>query len=450
MITRFKIKACLLLLMLAVAARVQAQEPVSLSLQECIDYAMKHADTIKNVRLNILRQEAQNNQIRALALPQISATGILNYYPNPQQALVPAGIFDGGKTEGYVPVQFTPSWGSTVTLSGSQPIFDGTLLVALKARNTIMDVVRQVAQLTEEGLKYQIQRAYFSIVIAHVQQKNLTNSLFTAREMARDLEAMYSAGFVEKIEVDRSNVQLTNMETDSLRSATMLEVVEQALKYTIGMDISQPIILTDTSLTENLRDATALLTEQLDYTRRTEYNLIHSSLKLDEAQLKRYQLAALPTLRLNANTGYNYGSNGFAELTQTRNYLFSTFLGLQLNVPIFTGLLRTNQVKEARINIEKTQNNIHQLKLGLDYQAAQSHTTLKNALLAAEMQKRNLALANTVLDLAHKKYKAGVGSNLEVSVAQTALLFSQNNYYSAMLDVVNAQADAQRAFGLLP
>lgn len=116
-------------------------------------------------------------------------------------------------------------------------------------------------------------------------------------------------------------------------------------------------------------------------------------------------------------------------------------------MPIFNGFLRRNQVAEARIDIEKGENNIHALKQALEFQTTQSQTTLQNALLAANSQKRNMELAESVLTLARKKYKAGVGSNLEVNQAQGDLLQSQNNYYSALLDVVNAQADVQKALG---
>lgn len=443
----------LALLPLGAFAKVPAQEggaiPLSMSLQDCINYALQHADTIKNTRLNIRRQEAQNNQVRALALPRVNGQVQLQYFPNPQQSLLPTSfITQNPEDKGYTAVPFVPPYGATATVSGSQPIFDGTLLVALKARRTIMEVANQAAKLTEEGVKYQIQRAYFAVVIGQTQMANLSASLAVARDLVHDLQVLRETGFAEKIDIDRSNVQLSNLETDSIRVASILETGEQALKFTMGMDIEQPIVLTDTSLTDNLRQAAQLLTEQLEYNRRTEYNLATTALKLDEAYLRRYQLAGYPSLNAFGNIGYNYGSNNFSDLTKFRqNYLFSTLIGLQLNVPIFNGLARTNQVREARINIEKTKNNIHALRLALDFQAAQSQTTLRNSLLAAEKQRRNLELSNTVVDLARRKFKAGVGSNLEVNQAQTDLLLSQNNYYSALLDVVNAQADVQRALG---
>jgi outer membrane protein TolC len=60
-----------------------------------------------------------------------------------------------------------------------------------------------------------------------------------------------------------------------------------------------------------------------------------------------------------------------------------------------------------------------------------------------------MELASSVLDLAQKKYKAGVGSNLEVSTAQNELLQSQSNYYQSLLEVMNAQADLQKSLGIL-
>jgi outer membrane protein TolC len=213
------------------------------------------------------------------------------------------------------------------------------------------------------------------------------------------------------------------------------------------MDIEQPIELTDTSLAENTATAMQLLTEQLDYAKRTEVSLASTAVRLNEYNVKRFEYAALPTLNAIGSLNGLYGSNKFGDLFVGNNYVYYSMIGLQLNVPIFTGFRRLNQVKEAKIDLEMSKNRLHLLKQGLDFQTAQSQTTLRNALLSAEKQRRNLELANTIVDLARRKYKAGVGSNLEVNQAQTELLLAQNNYYSILLDVVNAQADVEKALG---
>jgi outer membrane protein TolC len=423
---------------------------IRLSLQDCIDYALQHSDTVKNARLAILKQDAANDQIKASALPHVSGDAQFNDFVNPQQSLVPLAFItqkpeDAGR---FTPVQFSPKYTANATLNGSQTLFDGSLLVALKARKTIMEAARQASQLTEEGVRYNIQRAYYAVVIGTQQFRTIEASLATAREMFHDVEVLYKTGFAEKIDVTRGEVQLTNLEADSLRVSALLETGRQALKFTIGMDIYQPIELTDTSLTEHVSTAASLLAEELDYARRTEVKLATTAVSLYEYNVKRYKLGALPTLSANGNMSYNYGSNTFSDLTKFQStYFFSSLIGLQLNVPIFNGFARQSQVREAKVDLEMAKNRLHSLKQSLDFQTAQSQTVLRNAVLAVEKQKRNMELSGSVLDLARKKFKAGVGSNLEVNQAQTDLLLSQNNYYSAMLDVVNAQADVQRALG---
>ena len=147
--------------------------------------------------------------------------------------------------------------------------------------------------------------------------------------------------------------------------------------------------------------------------------------------------------------GYYYPTATFGHLFVFPNYLFNSVIGLQLNVPIFSGFLRTNQVKEAKLNISKTQNNIDNLKLATDFQTEVSRNSLKNAILNTHNQRKNIELADDVLNLAQKKYKAGVGSNLEVTSAETDKLQAQNSYFSSLLDLINAEADLKKALGLL-
>ncbi|NCX95581.1 MAG: TolC family protein, partial [Chitinophagia bacterium] len=170
-------------------------------------------------------------------------------------------------------------------------------------------------------------------------------------------------------------------------------------------------------------------------------------LKLNDYNLKRYQYAALPTLVAFGALGSNLGSNKFSTLSKFKNYESNSLVGLTLSVPVFSGFQRMYQVKEAKLNIEKTKNNIANLQQGLDFQAVQARTSLKNAFLLLQSLKKNTDLANDIYDLARKKYKEGVGSNLEVTQAQTEQLKNQNSYFATLLDIINAEADLKKALG---
>ena len=421
-----------------------------MSLQDCMDYAMKHNYTVKNAQLDILIQKAQNDQTLALAYPNISGKAELDNFPKPQSQFIDYHSFNPSVPEGTIsPVAFSLHYASSASLSASQILFDGSVAIAVQARNALMEFSRQNGKVTEASVRYNVFKSYYSIIVAYHQLDILKRSLVYARSLEAELVKTRESGFVEKIEVERTSVQVNNLATDSMRVANLATLTEQVLKFQMGMDINTPISLTDNNLDQHTESSMKLLSEEESYSRVPEYTLSTSALTLNQYNLKRYRSAGLPSLIAIGSYGTNYGENDFGKVFGFRHYESYSLVGLQLNVPIFGGFKRTNQVKETQFNVEKAKNNIENLKLVLDFQTTQSKTSLKNALLQLQSQKRNVALAEDVLDLSQKKYKAGVGSNQEVTQAQTEQLKAQNNYFSTLLDIINAEADLKKALGLL-
>ncbi len=439
-----------LISILLTASASKAQNVIPLSLEACMDYAMKHNYTIKNSQLDVLIQQAQNNETLSASYPRINGKMEFDDFYIPQSSFVDASAFQPGIPKGYiVPISFTVPYAASAGITTSQLIFDGSVLIALQARKTVMEFARQNGKVTEETIRYNVYKAYNSLVIAYRQYDIIKASLSFARSLEHDIIVTQQTGFAEKIDVERTSVQVNNLATDSIRIGNLLSVSEQMLKYQIGMDINTPVVLTDTIVDQRKQEALTLLAEGKNYERVPEYNLMVTAIKLNEFNLRRYKLAALPTIAGFWAYGTNYGSNKFNDMTMFNRYWGNSTLGLQLNVPIFNGFLRENQVTEAKLNIEKARNNMENIKQTLDFQASVSRTTLKNAILQVQNQRRNLEVANDVLELARKKYKAGVGSNLEVTTAQTDQLRAQTNYFSSLLDIINAEADLKKALGLL-
>lgn len=419
---------------------------LELSLEDAMSLAVRNNYQAKNARLDIDNQRAINAEVTGRAYPNISGKGEFNAYPNPVKTFIPAS-FMGGPAGTFTAVQFTPTYSATGSLTASQILFDGSVMVALQARNTLLKLYKQSSKLTEQEVRYNINVAYNSLVVAQKQFDILKESIAYAREMSEDMTVMYDNGFIERIELDRTRVNVNNLTSDSLKIGNALTVNEQMLKYLIGIPNHQEIVLVDTSLSEQFSDATALLMEEVDYMDRMDFRVLQTQLDLNKYDLKRHKLSGLPQLSVFGNLAITNSANDFTPITQLDKYLSYSLVGAQLNVPLFDGLQRRNRVKQAKIAVMKTQNQIDNLKLGIDFQKNQSRTTLKNALLTMNNQKRNLDLARNVLRLAKAKYDAGVGSNTEVSLAQTDLLTAQNNYFQSLLDVVNAQADLKKALG---
>jgi outer membrane protein TolC len=415
-----------------------------------MDYALKHNYSVKNAKLDVMIQQAQNNQTTAAAYPHVNGKADFNYFNVPQRSFIDGSSFNPQVPKGtIVPIEFSLPFSASANITASQLLFDGSVFVAVKSRNTVMDFAKLNGEVTEETVRYNVYKAYNSLVIAYRQYDILKGSLAYARSLEHDLEITRQNGFAEKIDVERTSVQVNNLATDSIRIGNMLSQSEDMLKYTIGMDIKAHIVLTDTNTDQRKAAAASLLAQEENYDRVPEYRLMNTALKLNEFNLERYRMSALPSLSTFWSYGSNYGSDKFNKMLSFDRYWASSTIGLGLTVPIFNGFMRANQMTEARINIDKAKNNIDNMKLTIDFQTAVSRTSLKNAILQVQSQHRNMDLANDVLDLAQKKYKAGVGSNLEVNQAQTEMLKAQNNYFAALLDLINAEADLKKALGLL-
>lgn len=433
-------------LLLPGVTRAQEQsEPLRLSIDEAMEFAVKNNIKAKNARLDIEKQKAVNAQVSGLALPNIKGKGEFNDYINVMQSFVPAE-FVGGPPGTFIPVPFMPKFTSTASVSGSQLLFDGSVMVALQARKALVKLFEQSAALTDQEIKYNILKAYQAIVVSNRQIKILDEGVAFSRSISYELNAMYDAGFVEKIEADRVTVQLNNLITDSIKTHNMLDVSVQMLKYQLGIPNEQSILLTDTSVEEQIKDAQLLLLEDLNFANRADYNALQTQLKLNQYDVKRYRMAALPSLAAFGTAAYTYSTNKFADIFN-KQYIFYSMVGLQLNVPIFDGMQRRNQVKEAKITLMQTENNIENLELGMKLQKNVSSTQLRNAILAMESQERNLRLAKTVLETSVEKYKAGVGTSLEVAQAQTEMILAQSNYFQALLEAANTKADLRKALG---
>ena len=454
MIRFYKVLISFVLFIPITTGVINAQEATPLSMAACMDYALKHNYNIKNAQIDVLIQKAQNDQTLSASYPHISGKAEVDDFLNtptsfidgssfnfPGQPKVPRGTIE--------PLSFSIPYTASAGLSGSQLIFDGAVFIAWKARKTVLEFANLNGQVTEEGVRYNVYKTYNSLVIAYRQYDIIKKSLSYARSLQRDLEITRQNGFAEKIEVERTEVQVNNLANDSIRVGNMLTVSEQVLKYQIGMNINTPIILTDTALENRKQNTLALLNEVENYDRVPEYNVVNTSLKLNEFNLQRYRLSALPTLSAFGSMGYNYGHDYLSKLFFFPNYAFNSMVGIQLNVPIYNGRIRHYQMTEAELNVEKSKNNIEFTKQSIDFQTATSRTSLKNAVIQTQSQRRNMEIAEDVLDLAQKKYKAGVGTNSDVTLAQTELLQAQTNYFSAMLDIVNAEADLKKALGLL-
>ena len=411
-------------------------------LDNCISYAYEHQNAILNAKLDEEIAKYKVRETVGIGLPQINGSVNFQDFLAVPTSLVPGEFFN--KPGELVPVQFGVKYQSTPGISINQLLFDGSYLVGLQASKTFKELSARALTRTKVETAVAVTQAYYSVLIANERLGLLDANIKRLQKTLYDTQQLLKNGFVEKIDVDRLTVLSNNIQTERSNVLRLLDLNNNLLKFQMGMPIGDKLIIT-----EKIEDISfakeTVLADTAAFTNRPEYALLQTQKKLNQLDLKRYKFQYLPSLTAFGNFSKAFQNNSFNDL-YNKSYPTS-LIGLQLNVPIFSGGQRYYRVKQAQLAVKKSDNDLLNLQNGINLQINQSQTAYINGLESLENQKRNRELAQEVLRVTKIKYEQGIGSSLEVTTAETSLKESETNYINSLYDALNNKVNLDKALG---
>jgi outer membrane protein TolC len=414
------------------------------SVRQAVDYATKNNVEVKNALLNVQVQEQTNREITAAALPQVSATGSFVYNAKLPVSLVPAEFF-GGQPGEFQKIAFGLKYNATAGVQLNQLLFDGQVFVGLQARETVLKFQQKNVEVTEELIRTNIYKIYYQLVASKQTIELLDANIERSEKLLKDTRIIQENGFAEKLDVDKVNVALTNLQTEKIKALNQIENGYMGLKLLMGMPAHEQLVLTDTLSYDQITNE-LLEPVGFNYTQRKEYQYAELGIKLNEFNIKRYQLSRYPTLSLNGYYNKNAQRNEFNFIDQGPWFDVAA-ITLNLNVPIFTGFSTKSKIQKAKIELDKSINQREYLKISIDNDIQVARNNFRSAISTMDFQKKNMELAESVYQQTKKKYEAGIGSQTEINTAQADLKTAQTNYITSLYDAIIAKVDYLKATG---
>ena len=459
-------KTTLMVVLAAITTGSAAQERHEFSVRQSVDYAVKNSVQVKNALLDVKIQDQTNRELTAAAFPQLNANLGSTYYPNVAVQSFPNFIAQGtygvlqaegvkngsgapitSPTDyGLIQAQFGTKWVANAGVTLSQILFDGQVFVGLQARETALAFYDKGKEVTEENIKSNVYKVYYSLIASKTQVTLLDANLDRLAKLQHDTKIMYDNGFAEKLDIDKIDVQISNVETQKLKTLNAVNNGYLGLKLLIGMPIKDSLLLTDTLTYDQIRVG-LLESENFRYEDRKEYQFLELNRKLNEYNIKRYRMTYLPTANLNAAYNKNAQRNQWDFLTG--DYFTSSYIGLSINIPIFDGFAKDARIKKSKFQLQQTVNQMDNLKISIDNDIAQARSSFTTAIATLDNQRKNMKLAENVYDQTKKKFEIGTGSNTEITSAQTDLQQAQTNFVQALYDAIVAKVDYFKATGKL-
>jgi outer membrane protein len=442
-----KLRSCAGALLLTLNLHAQQSPPIhEFSLAQTIDYAGKNSAKVKNALLDYQIQEQSNRATTSQALPQVSGSaGLTDYLQIP--VTVAPGKYFGYPNVKLVPIAFATQYSANAGVTLRQVLFDGQVFVGLKARQTALDYYKANQELTEQQLRQNITKVYYQLLLSKVQVQLIDANISRAEELLHNSSEMYKNGFAERLDVDKATVQLTNLQSNKIQVLYNIDNGYLGLKVLMGMPVRDSLALTDSLTYEMVRQGS--LTDNYKYSDRKEYQALELNRKLNEFDIQRYKKQYIPTVSLTANyTETGYGID-FSDITGGKFWYPSSYVGLNINIPIFDGFYKDANIRQARMKLEQTKNNVEALQISIDNDVKNAQLKFGAALSDLDFQKKNMDLAAGVYEQTRKKFEQGLGSNTEITSAQTDLIQAQNNYFNALYNAISAKVDYQYAIGKL-
>lgn len=416
----------------------------TLSIPEAVTYARQHSYQVKKVLEDIRIQQQVNREVTASALPQVNGSFNLTDNIKLPVSLVP-GEFFGGSPGTFIPVRFGVQYSATAGADLSQVLFDGQVFVGLQARNAAMEFARKNAEITEESIAVNVHKVYYQLLIGEQQLELFHDNIERFEKLYHDTKEIYKNGFAEQLDVDKVNVTLTNLRTDSLKLKTQINNGYLGIKMLLGMPLTDSLVLSDKLSDELIREN--LLDSAYSFEDRRDFQLLQIGKELNDFNVKRYKLMALPTVSVFGNYFTNAQRNEFDFFKSGGRWFQQSTIGLRINVPIFDGFRRRALLEQARSAVRKTEFDMELLKLSIQNDVASARNRFRDAVLAVDAQQKNVELAERVFHQTRKKYEQGLGSNTEINTAQSELRAAQTNLYAALYDAAVAKVDYLKAIG---
>ncbi|KGE13008.1 TolC family protein [Sphingobacterium deserti] len=416
-----------------------------LTLQQAVKFALDNKKEAKNSKLDLENAQYQIDEVRSGALPQVTGVGSLTYNPLIQQNVIVMEDPATGQSVSTV-IQFGQPWQANSNLQVTQQIFNQALFTGLKAARTTREFYQVNKELTDEQLIEKVANAYYQVFQSQLQVATVESNLGNTEKNQRVIQGLVDAGLAKKIDLDRTTVQVNNLKAQLQQAKNTMEIQENALKFAMGMEITNQIDLPDETFAI---DAQALENLPIDLDNRTEIRVLEKQTELLELDKKAKIADYYPTLSFSGNLGYMSFAQRFPIFNGNATKTAYSALGLNLSIPIFNGGKTKSQVSQKNIEILRAKVELEDTKLALTMASENARTQVKNSLITINSNEGNVKLAKEVLDNTENNYKNGLATLTELLDAENAYADAQNNLNNSLLDYKVAEVQLIKSKGNL-
>ena len=408
-----------------------------LSLTDCLNIALSQNATILKAKNDLDAQYGVVVQTRAVALPQVQATG--QYKDTDPNAIESFPGFS----------QPHQNWNAGVQIV--QSIYEGGKMVAaLRAASVTKQQALAQYQTVIGDTLLGARVAYYDVLLAAQQITVHEASVNLLQKELEDQQRRYDAGTVPHFNVLRAEVAVANERPALIQARNNYRIAKNNLSNLLGYNLPReiwediPLNLTDTLDAAPYQvDLPAAIQQSL--ARRTELVAVRKTAELQRLNVVNAKAGYKPTVQVFA--GYGWYNAQFTPPVELDHDIHGWNAGGQLSWDIFDGMLTHGKVVQAKALYEKSRTDVDDKGRQIELEVRTAYSDFIEAREVLESQQKVQEQADEALREARARADAGTSTQLDVLDAETSLTQARTTQIQALHDYAVARARLERAIG---
>ncbi|MDQ3920629.1 MAG: TolC family protein [Acidobacteriota bacterium] len=418
------------------AARVDAQSPSSLTLEQAIQLAIQNNLTTLLARERQREAEGLRKESRAGLLPNVSGTA---YQANVTQNLAALG-FQPGTFPGITNTFIGPFNNFDARARLVQSIFSLAAIRNFQAGKAGVRVAELQERLAREQVATFTALTYLEALRSGREVEAAQADVELARTLLKLAQDQHAAGVATGVDVTRAETRLAEERVRLSQAQAASEQAVLNLQRVAGIPLGATVTLADPLrfTQEPLPSVETAVAEAGQA--RPEVRIAEAQLNLNALERRATQAELLPSVDF-------VGDYGVSGITPTNTALPTRRVAVQLNVPIFNGGLTRGRIEAASSRERQAELELGSVRGQVEEDVRLSFSALRTTSEQVAAAQSSVTLAQRELEMARDRFRAGVGDNVEVVTAQTALSNARSSEVTALAQYNAARLNLAAALG---
>jgi len=415
----------------------QENKTTGLSLQQCVQMAVKKNINVKTARIDDQKSKYKMDEGFAALFPKVNFNGSLT-----DNVLLPTTVLPGeflGKPGMMIPLQMGSTYSASAVLSISQVLYNQTALTAVKILKKMSSVSGLSVEKASEDVAFDVAKLYALEQTTEEQRKLIDKNILLIERLRDITKITIDNGIGKQVDLDRVNVNLENLYTQQSNTQAAQEQQLNMIKYMLDLPLDQVIMLTDTAEMQLMKNEPVL---QTDFSNHVTIRLLESQRNLSLLNKKVVTNGYLPTLSLSGQAAYQglqeKFSTYFKNSSDNKWYPYANFT-VTLAVPVFDGFEKRSKSRQANLDIQKAQETLDNTKESFSMNYKNAMNNYVNNKSTVRRQKQNLELAEKVYKETTLKYKEGMAAMSSLLQDEMSLSSAQGGYLTALYNFKEAE-----------